>query len=413
MSTPSIWSFSGSSAGRLRQLFAVSVTTALLGLLAALPTAPAAASSPSITALSPVSVETLLAETPLSKLNTSQLADALSGLPGFGSVSPLALQEALSKTIATLSGKGDTLGNLLEANDVVPTLSANLKEVLGGPLSLLEGLLGGSPTTKLTEALGSASGTELLGELLSSSSEPAKLIATILAALSPEKLEGLLGSTLSGEPFSQSTVSGLASELETTPQTLVGDFGKTLPELPETAMALTAPLSSGVELGILDGVKGLVLGLLERGTGSVTEGLGGPGGAGGSGGAAGGTSSPGSTTVVVQEQGPQTQPITGTGPKASVAAAKVKILSHRVKGRQATIVVQVPSAGKLALGGKGVRTVHQESAKAERVTLKAVLTKAGSASLRKHHHHLEVTIKVGFKQTGGPSSAATVAVAFK
>jgi hypothetical protein len=399
---------------RMRRLLAVTLMAAAIGVLAALPTAPASASSPSITALPPVDVETLLSETPLTALNTQQLSSVLSSLPGFGTVDAATLEEALDKTIQELSGKGDTLGELLEPSAVVPTLTNSLKEALGPLAPLLETLLGGNPATKLTEALGGTGGNELIAKLLDASTEPQALIAQILAALSPEKLEALLGSSLSGEAFSKSTLAQLASELETTSQSLDEGLGQTLQELPETAMALTAPLSNGTELSILDGVKGLVLGLLGQPNGG-TEGAGGNGGNGagggngGSGGSgAGGGTNPASTTLIVENPIPQTQ--SSTAGAASVTPGKLKVLGHHVKGRTITILVQVPSAGKLAIGGKGVRSIRHETAKAERVTLKAILTKAAVSSLRKHHH-LKVALKVSFKQTGGPSSAVTVPVA--
>jgi hypothetical protein len=97
-------------------------------------------------------------------------------------------------------------------------------------------------------------------------------------------LKGLLGSTLSGEPFTQTTVGDLAASLGTTAETLATDLGTTTKELPATAMALTTPLSNGNLLSLLDGLGGLSLSVLhigeEGGGGSV--GNGGVGGAGGS-----------------------------------------------------------------------------------------------------------------------------------
>jgi hypothetical protein len=309
---------------------------------------------------------------------------------------------------------------LLEPGAVVPTLQSSLKEALGPLAPLLETLLGGNPATKLTEALGGTGGNELIGKLLEASTEPRTLIAEILAALSPEKLEALLGSSLSGEAFSEATLAQLAGRLETTPQALDEDLGQTLPE---TALALTGPLSNGTELSVLDGVKGLVLGILHSGAEVVEEAGGGEGGTGGSGaeggkggaggsggsGASGNPSGAGGTTVIVASPTAQAQGSTPSAGVASVATGKLKVLAHHVKGHFITILVQVPSAGKLAVGGKGVRSIRHQTAKTERVTLKATLTKAASASLRKHHH-LKVAVKVSFKQTGGPSSTATVPV---
>jgi hypothetical protein len=83
-----------------------------------------------------------------------------------------------------------------------------------------------------------------------------------------------------------------------------------------------------------------------------------------------------------------------------------------VQGRIATIVVQVPAAGNISLDGSGVRSVRREAAKAERVTLRAVLTRAGVTSLHRRHNRLRVKLKASFKQTSGPSSSATVTVNF-
>jgi len=398
---------------RLRQLLALVACTTVVGALAALPTASASARPPTITALPPVEVGTLLAETPLATLNAQQLAETLSSLPGFGAVSPAILEEALEKTIQTLSGKGGTLGELLESGTVVPTLESSLKEALGPLSPLLESLLGGNPATKLTEALQGVGGTELVGKLLQGSAEPEALIAEILAALNPEKVDALLGSTPVSEAFDKATVGQLATELETTPQALDEDLGQTLPELPETAMALTTPLANGTELGVMDSVKGLVMGLLDRSGAVIEGGSGAEGGKGGSGGGAGagggnGNSIPASTTVVVENTIPQAQALTSS---TGAPAGKLRVLSHRVKGRAVMVLVEVPGAGKLTLVGGGIRSMHRETAKAERVSLKATLTKAGVSSLHKHHH-LKVTVKVSFKQTGGPSSTATVPVAF-
>jgi hypothetical protein len=112
---------------------------------------------------------------------------------------------------------------------------------------------------------------------------------------------------LSGEPFGESTVGALAGQLETPPQILVEDLGQNLTTLPETARTLTSPLANGEQLGVLNGVKGLVMGLLGRGT-EVIEGEGGDPGAGGSGGAGGGPGAVATAGPVAAFRPPATRP---------------------------------------------------------------------------------------------------------
>jgi hypothetical protein len=349
------------AAGRLRLLATLALCTATFALLAVLPTVPARASTPSLTAPSQAQVDSLLGQVPLDKLNAGQLSEVLSQLPDLSGLQGIPLQEALDKVIEKLLGEGATL----------------------------EQLLGSNPLGKVTEALQSTDPSEVIAKLLGSSSDPQALIETILSALNPANLQTLLGSVLSGAPFSKTTVEGLAGQIGTTPQTLAEDLGKTAAALPATAMALTAPLKNGETLAVIDGVTG--------GTGA-------PGGNGSS-------SSPGTTTVVVMPASASAS--TPSGAAAGSKAGKLKVISHKVKGDRATVVVEVPSAGKLSVGGKGLRTISRETAKAERVTLHPGLTRAGISSLRKHHRKLKVPIKVSFKQAGGPSSSASVPLVFR
>src|ERR1700722_14574836 len=120
----------------------------------------------------------------------------------------------------------------------------------------------------------------------------------------------------------------------------------------------------------------------------------------------GGSSPPGPTPLVTNPPAPQSPPAstTAAGKPAAKAAAKVKILSHKVHGDVATILIDAPAAGSILLSGKGVRSLHAHATKAgQHVSLRAVLTKAGTSSLHKHHNHLKVSLRVSFTQTGGPS----------
>jgi uncharacterized membrane protein YgcG len=399
-------------ASRLRALLCTAVIASLVGLLAALPAVPAQASSPSITAISPTGVETLLGQTPLTTLNVGQLTEVLSKLPGLQGVEAGALKEALSEAIETLSEHGGNLQELLSGSGA-NELQAKLEEALGVLSPVLETLLGGNVVTKLTEALKGEGISSVLGELLGKASQPQSLIAEILGALNPTTVEGLLGSKLTGEPFSKLNVGELANDLGTTSEGLATDVGQSTSELPATAMALTAPLTSGKELAVLNGLKGITLGLLGTVGEALGGGSGGSGGSGSSGGSGGSGSSGGSgggTTVVLDEATPaSTTPSTA----AKSPVGKLKLISHKVKGDTATIVVQVPAAGYLKLSGKDTGSVRRETAKPERVTLTAKLTRAGVASLRRHDKRMKVSLKVAFKPTSGASSSATLSVLYR
>jgi hypothetical protein len=56
--------------------------------------------------------------------------------------------------------------------------------------------------------------------------------------------------------------------------------------------------------------------------------------------------------------------------------------------------------------------VNRRAGASERLTLKGTLTRAGTASLRKHRGRLKVTLKAAFNPARGASSSATVSVTF-
>lgn len=376
----------------------------------------------SVSALPSDEVEQLLSGVPLKDISAAKLSEVLSRLPGFKALAGDSLREALGKEIEGLQGEGDTLGQLLSSSDLVSGLEARLKELLSVPelteLELPLLLEGKSLSGVLGEVLGSVTARQALGGLLGSAGEPEQLLEQLLAAPSPEKLKALLGSTLSGEPFTKGTVGGLASEAGTTPEGLAKDLNTTSSQLPANAMALTAPLADGKTLGVLDAVEGLDLGLLTHektpeGAGGAGGGTGGSGGAGGGPGGAGGDGSPGApggATVVIDSLSAQGS--ASGGSSGAKALAKVKVLSRKVKGEQAVLVVQVPSAGRLALAGARVRPVHEQADRAERLTLRAVLTHAAAASLREHRRRVRMKLELSFVPVGGPTSSTTTTIAF-
>jgi hypothetical protein len=421
----------------VRRAGIATLCASLVAFLAALPAAPASAAPPKPSTSLPVTVsplptsevEELLGEIPVSELNTAQLTEALSKLPALSTLPAGRLEDALRNTIEGLTNKNATVGELLDPADVVPTLGTELESLLS-PLELLklESLLGGeSLATKLSDALSSLDASELLDTLLNSSGTPEQLLTQLFAKLNPEPL---LGTTLTSEPFSKTTVGELAGELGMTPATLAKELGTTTTELPENATALTTPLTDGKTLGALDGLDAVTLGLLSKVEGITGKEAGKEtskesnnsenkdnssenkettkqsGGSGGS--QPAGTNT---TMVVVNVPSAQSAPAQSSAGSGKKAGA-IRILSHHVKGATVTLVVQISGAGRVALGGKGVASVSRQTAKAERVTLRTTLTKAGVASMRRHRHKLAVKLKASFKPTGGSSSSASLTVHF-
>jgi hypothetical protein len=143
------------------------------------------------------------------------------------------------------------------------------------------------------------------------------------------------------------------------------------------------------------------------GSGGGGSGAGGTGGSGGPGG-----SSPGTTLLILGGS-----PVPGPGSPAPAApkaiVGKLKIVRHTVKGRHATVVVQVPAAGVVTLAAKRVHKVRCEAARSERVTLSVALTRAAASALHRGHHLLKVALKVSFRPTSGSASAASVALSFR
>ncbi len=362
----------------------------------------------------------------------------------------LGLAEAIEQL--ELGNSSATLGELANVEELLPALEGKL----AGLLELLGSPLGAEQKEALENALGSLNLDQLVSSLLGSAqpkeqlaAELSNLAGGLFGELNSGELKGLLGSTLTGG-FAATTEKEVAEELKSTPKAVSEALGQTAPQLPETTTMLIAPLAEGELVGVAPALKGLALGLLgstgtgtgegEGGKGSG-EGEGGSGtgeggkgsgegsgngaGQGGNGTGAGGSQggageggrggqggSTGGTTILL------TLPAASSSTQAASATAKqglgkVRILSHRVRGRVATIVLHVPSAGKVVLAGRGVRSVGAHAAKAKRLTLRVSLSKAAVASLRRgRHHRLTVKLKASFKPVGGSGSSATVTVTF-
>jgi hypothetical protein len=102
----------------------------------------------------------------------------------------------------------------------------------------------------------------------------------------------------------------------------------------------------------------------------------------------------------------QSTPITITGCKPAIT-----VVSHKVKGKTATIVVSVPAAGKLVATGKGVSKGSGKSSKAQDVTVKVHLSNKEVAFLAKHHRKQEkVKVKLAFSPKKGAKLSTSVTV---
>jgi len=95
-------------------------------------------------------------------------------------------------------------------------------------------------------------------------------------------------------------------------------------------------------------------------------------------------------------------------------APAIAVVSHKVKGRAATIVVSVPSAGKLVATGNGLSKASKIAKGASTLTVNLILTNAEAAALSKHKgRKLKVKINLTFTPKKGSklTTSATVLIA--
>ena len=100
----------------------------------------------------------------------------------------------------------------------------------------------------------------------------------------------------------------------------------------------------------------------------------------------------------------QNTKVTVTGCKPAVT-----VVRHNVKGANATVVVDVPAAGKLLVTGSGLSGSTRTFTKAGTATLKLSLTRKERLFLAKHpERRLKVRVKLLFEPTHGSRLSATV-----
>jgi hypothetical protein len=115
-------------------------------------------------------------------------------------------------------------------------------------------------------------------------------------------------------------------------------------------------------------------------------------------------------TTITAQSGTQIKQNT----RISVKGCGVRILSRRVRGHKLVIKVRTPSAGKVIVKAKGLRSRSRRVSKAATLTFKLPLTRAGLASLHRHRP-LRVKVRVSFapRSHSEGRSAASTSVKFK
>ncbi len=434
----------------LNRCSAIALSTGLLGLLAALPASSATASSagrrPQTTGqaspgnvlvsyelgsvLSSAQLQELLSKLPIGlsgPISPQALAQALSELPALKGLGIGHLQETLKSAIEGL-GSGAKLEGVLESPAAfVSELETTLKKLFPLEALKLESLLGGkSISEELSEALGQVDVGELLQKLLGSGSEgPAMTLEALLKTLPGATVEKVLGSGLSGDSVAEQTVQQLAEKVGMTSEELAAKVGATSTELPATAKALTAPLSDEKALSVLDGAHKAVVDILSSlppgGASGEGEGAGDGAGSGGSGSGGSGVGGSGdspraqaSGPTVIVNMPAQTQGSTSAATKSqSASAGRVRVISRRMHGDVATIVITTPGRGTVALRNGDIKPITHQVGHAGRLTLQVRLSRAGHVAARRRRHGLRLHLTVSFTPSRGTASRASTALRFK
>ena len=102
--------------------------------------------------------------------------------------------------------------------------------------------------------------------------------------------------------------------------------------------------------------------------------------------------------------------------KITVGDCPIVILSHRVRGHKAILVVKVPAAGRVSAGGKNLLARRARPGKAKDLTIAVPLSRGGVRALVDgRRHRLTVKVRLGFvpKAKKSPKSSASATVVFK
>jgi DNA-binding beta-propeller fold protein YncE len=100
-----------------------------------------------------------------------------------------------------------------------------------------------------------------------------------------------------------------------------------------------------------------------------------------------------------------------TAPQASPSKGATKLVSHAVHGGRFALVLRVPSAGKVTIGGFGVASLKHGVARAGTYRFVVSLTNRERVTLRRHHRHkVRLKLKIGFAPSAGAPSAITISM---
>jgi hypothetical protein len=97
---------------------------------------------------------------------------------------------------------------------------------------------------------------------------------------------------------------------------------------------------------------------------------------------------------------------------------KIRIVHRKVRGHKLILKIQTLLPGRVAAGGKNLRTVRRRIRKASTFTLTVPLSRGGLKALRtsaRRHHRLKIIVRVTLapQRKGEPSSSASTVVALK
>jgi hypothetical protein len=103
--------------------------------------------------------------------------------------------------------------------------------------------------------------------------------------------------------------------------------------------------------------------------------------------------------------------IEGCGGVLPTVTFKAKIKKHSIKGSTLTLVVEVPTSGRLTVSGSGLRTLKKSIARKGTYTLKLHLTPKAAAAVA-HKRHVKVRVSVNLAPTKGKGAATVLTVKF-
>jgi hypothetical protein len=248
------------------------------------------------------------------------------------------------------------------------------------------------------------------GQTLTANSNAARRLGAALIASAAIALAMSLSPQAVGEALGATTATVPASTPVTVSTLQQGSATELLPPLEEIVKPVeevVGPVKEKVEETI-EPVKEKVEGAVG---GAPTGGSGG-GSTGGSTTITSVTGVPGAATIVLAPAPGASAPA-GAAPSAP-ASGRLKLLSRRVKGRVATLVLAVPSSGRLSIAGSGARSVARELSRSQRVTVRVALTKARAAWLRRHpRSKVVVALHASFAPVSGARSAVATRVSLR